>query len=340
MGTRRTILSLLAGCLVSGLAPSAHADVAPVPGWARPAVTWAANRNYIDRDTFRPNVAMSRWAFGRLMKKAFGGGYSRTGGSVTAAEVDRTLVQRLRQGATARSLASVKSPDGWDPGISERDGFEIVARELGLRFDRPTNEEQFEASAGDPLRKADVVYALWKAKTDPDMWAVDVLDNFVLGNLGPRQRSVVKFAFDQVGSPYVWAGEWKFKTPPGYPYGAQAAGGFDCSGLVWYVMQRKSSSYSPPNRRYSGWSIPQRSSADIARAAPKRLYYKQLAPGDLLVFGDNGRQSSVSSIYHTAIYMGRGWMIHSTGSRNGVSVAYLGPGSWWRDEFAWGRRVF
>jgi cell wall-associated NlpC family hydrolase len=114
----------------------------------------------------------------------------------------------------------------------------------------------------------------------------------------------------------------------------------DCSGFVWYVMQKKSASYSPVNRSYEGWSLPQRSSADIAAGAKKRLFYSELRPGDLMVFGSNGRRSTIASIYHTAIYIGNGWMIHSTGSRDGISIAYAGPGGWWRDEFAWGRRIY
>jgi cell wall-associated NlpC family hydrolase len=336
--TRRTILSLLVGCLIAGLAPAARAAVA-VPDWSRSAVRWAAERNLIDRATFRPNEKMTRAGFGKLMAKAFRGGYSRTGGYVTAAEVDKALVQQLGYAPTARYLASVKSPDGWDPGISLRDGFEMAARELELRFDRPSSEEQYEASPTNALRKADIVYAIWKAKTDPGGYAVDALNDLTLPNLSATKRKIVEFAFDQVGTPYIYGGEWKYKTPAGYPYGAQPAGGMDCSGFVWYVMQKKSASYSPVNRTYEGWSLPERSSASIAAGAKNRLLFRELRPGDLMVFGDNGRHSSIGSIYHTALYIGNGWMIHSTGSRDGVSIAYAGAGGWWRDEFAWGRRI-
>jgi cell wall-associated NlpC family hydrolase len=41
---------------------------------------------------------------------------------------------------------------------------------------------------------------------------------------------------------------------------------------------------------------------------------------------------------HAGIYLGRGWMIHSSGARDGVSVESVKTG-WYRDRFLWSRRV-
>ncbi len=101
------------------------------------------------------------------MDSVFGGGYSRKGGKVTAGEVSGALVKVLDGRPVARSLNKAKSPDGWDPEVSKRFGSEVVARELGLRHDRPTTEESKEASAPEPMRQGDIVYAVWKAAVDP-----------------------------------------------------------------------------------------------------------------------------------------------------------------------------
>ena len=72
-----------------------------------------------------------------------------------------------------------------------RFGTEIVAREMGLRRDRPTTEENFEASAGDQMTQADVVWSVWKAKTAPSTYGAEALSSFRLGDYSEKVRSVV-----------------------------------------------------------------------------------------------------------------------------------------------------
>lgn len=338
--TRRSILSLLTIAASAVSIPAADAARSPAPEWVRPALRYLVDNGYLERDAFYPNRGMARADFKVLMKKAFGGGYRRERGTVTAGEVSAALVRRLGRGAIATSLNQVASPDGWDPEVSSRFGSEVVARELGLRRDRPTSEEALEASAGDAMRQADIVWAVWRAKTAPSFYGADALSDFALRNYSETRREVVKYALSLVGSPYVWGGEWPTKTTSGYPYGDQAHGGFDCSGFIWYVLQQKTSSYSPIGRPYAGWSIPQRSSYDMAAIRErKRLGFKELKPADLVFFAPEGRDAKASSVYHAGLYLGRGWMIHSSGGRAGISLAEIGPGSWWNDQLAWGRRV-
>jgi cell wall-associated NlpC family hydrolase len=188
------------------------------------------------------------------------------------------------------------------------------------------------------MLQADIIWAVWRARTAPSTWGADVLSNFSLQNFNAPRRRVVRFAFSLVGTSYIWGGEWPSRTPPGDPYGAQPAGGFDCSGFRWYVLRRKQSNWSP-NRPYRGWPLAQRSSADMARAAPRRIPLRNLRPGDIMFFSPNGRRARPRSIYHAGLYLGRGWMIHSSGSRAGISLASVRPGTFWRGQFAWGRRV-
>ena len=250
-------------------------------------------------------------------------------------------MRTLGKAGAARALRSATATDGWSPQTNKWFGFEIVAREMGLRHDRPTSEEKFEASAGTKMAQADIAYAVWKARTSPALRNADALTSFRYGNLDGARKKVVQFAVSQVGKPYVWGGEWPRPTPAGYPYGAQVAGGFDCSGFVWYTLRKKESSWSPLNRGYRGWALPERSSAEMAKATPAaaRLPYGRLRPGDVVLFAPRGSDSRPADVYHAGLYTGKGWMIHSSGSRAGVSVASIAPGTWWHSQIIFGRRV-
>jgi len=331
-----TIATLLAAASILVAAPAAHAEI---PDWVRPAIRYLDDKGWLDRDNFRPNQPMSRRMFRRIVNRAFAAGYERTEGDVTAAEASRLLVRELGRAGVASTLNKSRSPDGWDPNVSRYFGTEIVARELGLRHDRPTTEESKEASATESMRQADVVWAVWRAKTAPATYSADALGDFALANYSEKRRGVVRFALSLVGTPYVWGGEWPKATPSNYPYGAQAHGGFDCSGFAWYVLRRSASGWNPMNRPYEGWSLPERASYDMARATRNRLAYRELKPGDLLFFAPDGRDARARDVYHAGIYLGRGWMVHSSGSRAGISLGEVGRGAWWHDQFAWGRRV-
>jgi NlpC/P60 family len=334
---KRVLVPGLAAILIVGAAPGA---LAGTPGWAKPAVKYLKSKGWLDGGDWHPNWAMKRAEFKELMRRSFGKGYyHRTAGKVTAGEVSKALVKALGLVPVSENLEQASSPDGWKPKVSEYFGDEIVVREVGLRHDRPTWEDEFEASAAELIRGADIAYAVYKAKTDPSMYSADVLRDFDFSRYGNVRKQVVQFAVSLVGTPYVWAGEWPRRTPDGYPYGAQVHGGFDCSGFVWYVLKAQNSSYRPIGRPYKGWTIPERSSADMARATKKRLGKKEFEPGDIVFFAPNGTKSKASDVYHAGMYLGGGWMIHSSGSRAGISIADISKGSWWRDQILWGRRI-
>lgn len=343
MKTLRTLTTVVCVVGLVGLAPGAQVKAAKkkVPDWARPAVSYLEDQGLLDRSTFNADAPMARRDFKKLMSKAFGGGYGRTKGNITAGEVGAALVRALDRKVVADALNQVRSPDGWDPHVPGRFGTEIVSREMGLRHDRPTDEESMEAAAADKMAQADVVWSVWKAMTAPSTYSADMLAGFSLDNYSGVRRKVVRYALSLVGTPYIWGGEWINKTPDGYPYGAQPAGGVDCSGFIWYVLQQQASNYSPINRPYAGWSIPERSSAQMASGTPKkkRLKYAQLVAGDIILFAPNGRDSKATDVYHAGLYLGKGWMIHSSGSRAGVSISSVATGSWWHDQIIWGRRV-
>jgi cell wall-associated NlpC family hydrolase len=339
-GLRCVMVACLTCFLTLAAVPTALGSESSVPKWVRPAVRYLAREGHLDKKKFHANRPMKRKAFRTLMRRAFRAGlYNAKRGRVTAREVSLALVKALHRRSLARRLRKTSSPDGWRPRTRRWFGSEIVARELGLRRDRPTNEDVFEASPREAMRQADIAWAVWKAKTAPAFYAADALGDFKLSKYDKKRRKVVQFATSLVGAPYVWAGEWPVKTPNAYPYGAQVHGGFDCSGFVWYVLRAKARHWHPIDRPYEGWKLKERSSSGMAAGARRKLKYKKLRPTDILFFAPGGRKAKARSIYHAGLYLGRGWMIHSSGSRAGISLADVSPGSWWHDQFAWGRRV-
>jgi len=95
-----------------------------------------------------------------------------------------------------------------------------------------------------------------------------------------------------------------------YAYGGASPSGFDCSGLVYYVL--KTLGYDPyrtPNDQYSQGTY---------------VSKEELQPGDIVFFSNTGG----SGITHVGIYAGNGQFIHSPNSRSVVTYTDLTSGYW------------
>ena len=155
-----------------------------------------------------------------------------------------------------------------------------------------------------------------------------------LPTLSGKMLRVVTFAVRYVGYPYVWGGEWADSGPSGYCCGYQPIGGFDCSGLTWWVMKRAAAGWdNTPPREYRGWDLPQRTSAQMA-AVGGRVRWEDLQPGDLLLYDGNGD----GTVDHVDTYIGRGWAVDSGSSNAGVTLTYV-FNNWYEDHFVRGRRI-
>ncbi|WP_330288296.1 C40 family peptidase [Streptomyces sp. NBC_00576] len=102
-----------------------------------------------------------------------------------------------------------------------------------------------------------------------------------------RAAAAVSYAYQKLGSPYVW--------------GATGPDAFDCSGLMQAAY------------RNAGISLPRTTYAQIN--AGQRVSQSELLPGDLVFF--------YSGISHVGIYVGRGQMIHAPNPSAPVRVAPL-----------------
>jgi hypothetical protein len=200
-----------------------------------------------------------------------------------------------------------------------------------LRYNHPTGEDQHEVLPTEPIDRGEVAYMFYRAfkvASDWQLYGLSAYKSITFPALSARQKQIAKFALRFVGYPYIWAGEY---PTPDSPYGAQKSGGFDCSGFVFYVMRM--------HFGYTGITLNQRGAHDMAAVAKPRITRSKLQCGDLIFFGPKGRKSSVNSIYHAGLYLGNGWFIHSTGSSDGVTLQSLSASTYYKQAFAWGRRV-
>ena len=109
--------------------------------------------------------------------------------------------------------------------------------------------------------------------------------------------AAIAFATAQIGDPYQW--------------GAAGPDRWDCSGLTMKAWQA------------GGISLPHYSVGQYTASTP--ISEADLRPGDLVFWGSSG---SPSSIYHVALYVGGGMIIHAP--RTGQDVAKV-PISYWID---------
>lgn len=127
-----------------------------------------------------------------------------------------------------------------------------------------------------------------KAAQDPDYKEEEEENEVSLG------EQIVAVAESCLGTPYVWGGE--------------SPSGFDCSGLVYYVL--KTLGYSPYRTASSQYKMGTYVSKD------------NLQPGDLVFFAGTYK----SGISHVGIYVGDGQFIHSPSSGEVVSYDSLTSG--------------
>lgn len=105
-----------------------------------------------------------------------------------------------------------------------------------------------------------------------------------------------------------------------YVYGGTSPSGFDCSGLVYYVLRTLGfSPYRTPESQYNQGTY---------------VSKNNLKPGDIVFFANTGG----TGITHVGIYAGNGQFIHSPNSRSTVSYASLTSG-YWSDHYYGARRV-
>ncbi len=110
-------------------------------------------------------------------------------------------------------------------------------------------------------------------------------------------KKVVDYALSNVGGAYVWGGASYRAT--------------DCSGLTMlaYAQIGINIPHWTVTQAQQGWAVS----------------YNELQPGDLVFFGG----SSYSSVYHAAMYIGGGKIVHAENSNTGIVISDLARFSVW-----------
>jgi cell wall-associated NlpC family hydrolase len=257
-------------------------------------------------------------------------GSPKSGSSVTVGAFDTALVNQLGLSNAATRFRQAARIAGLSP--PKRFGTETVARLLGLRVNHPFSQDTLELLPSSPITRAEAAYSIAQVLTftgEETQWVEDTSYQLNLPVLDSWQKRILNYAVSFIGYPYIWGGTSPltqtvfFRTVPG---------GFDCSGLVWRVYKLRkypgSKTLSSTIRGRTTYVM----SGEVKRA--KRIAFDALEPGDVLFFGSKGTSSKSWQINHTAIYLGGGWLIQSSGY--GVALAPLE--GWYQSRFAWARR--
>jgi NlpC/P60 family protein len=254
---------------------------------------------------------------------------------VTTVEAHEALVDAVGLGDLATAAEGIHLRNGTTFDVPDGFGAMLIGMRIGLRYNH--GDEALDVGPESPLSRAEAAWSLFRAATMPT-WVPSSLAPYAdirLPNLGPAKQAILQWGIDYVGYPYVWGGEWDAPTATGYCCGTQPIGGFDCSGLAWWVMKAADVTWdnSPP-RPYPGWPLPQRTSADMAANGGK-VSWDELRAADLMFYDGDGD----GRVDHVDTYIGNGWAIDSSGSPGGVTIMWVGTG-WYADHFVHGRRIF
>ena len=250
--------------------------------------------------------------------------------AVSIKQLDAVLVAYLGLGGAAREIQQTLQSAGLHPPANT--GTEAVARMLGLRLNHPANEDGLELLPYQPATRAEAAWSFAQLLR-LDSWATDSVqhaaDSFTLPELTNWQRRLLTTAVHYVGYPYVWGGT----SPTAESFGGVSSrGGFDCSGFVWRVV--KLTPYAGEGRLAS--VLRGRTTYQMSGEVPHRqlIPAAKLQPADVMFFGERGRNSKPSEVDHTALYLGNGWFVQSSGE----GVTLLPFDGWYTHSFAWARR--
>jgi cell wall-associated NlpC family hydrolase len=249
---------------------------------------------------------------------------------VTIKQLDAALVSYLGLTSAARKIQLALKSAGLTPPANT--GTEAVARMLQLRLNHPAGQDDLELLPSQPATRAEAAWSFAQVLR-LDEWAVDSVqhaaDTFTLPQLTNRQRELLTTAVHYVGYPYVWGG-----TSPTSEslFGVRSAGGFDCSGFVWRVYKLTQYADAPG---LSG-TLRGRTTYQMSGEVPHTALVPaaKLQPADVMFFGAHGRNSKPSEVDHTALYLGNGWFIQSSGE----GVTLLPFDGWYTRSYAWARR--
>ena len=328
--TMRRVVGVLAVLVALAAAPVSAAE-----SWAKPQIETVVTAGLMAPSAaeFRPDDRLVRGELQELVAAL--GGVTATPADpsvpVKLRELDAALVRALGLGPVAKHVRAVLVAAGLEPPAHA--GTEVVARLLGLRTNHPQARDPIELRPGDAVTRAETAFSLARAlellATDGAAALAAPAAEIALPQLTDWQRRVLQRAVRFVGYPYIWGGS---SDRPQAPFGVTVPGGFDCSGLVWRVYKLEPFADAPGLAEVFEGRTTYAMSGEVDRSL--RIGLEAIEPADVLFFGDRGPRSRPAQIGHMGIYLGGGWIAHSS-SRGTTLVPLEG---WYSERFAWARR--
>ena len=201
-------------------------------------------------------------------------------------EARRQAVAEAAAAAAAEEEAAQQEQE--DQTVYDEDGNEVDASEAAENGDTVYDEDGNEVDPSQTTTEtttedsgsSDVEYDEYGNVIDSDNTVdPDTVDTSSSGS----GSSIVDYATQFVGNPYVWGG-------------TSLTSGADCSGFTQSVYAQFG--YSLPRTSYEqqNWGT--------------EVSYADAQPGDLICYGG-----------HVAIYMGNGQIVHASNSRDGIKIS-------------------
>ena len=336
------LLALLAiTCVAATAAPAAEHLEAPTPSSVASAWDPQEIATVVDSGLLGPSVEKFRPAdpltWGELAGALAAWGHpiaapANPARKVTIRDLDARLVAALGLLPASHAVRVAARDAGLNPITSL--GTETVASRVGLRLNHPANQDRLELLPAEPASRAEAAYSFAKAMTVTDWQKQMVLNetaDLSFPDLTDWQRTVLTRALRFVGQPYVFSGTSERARQTLWD-GTVVPGGFDCSGFVWRVYKLQPYPDAPELTQ----TLQGRTTYAMSGEVPTELRVPIAAvePADVVFFGSRGILSKPSEIGHMGIYVGSGWLVHS--SEHGVTLDPMT--GWYETRFAWARR--
>jgi cell wall-associated NlpC family hydrolase len=157
----------------------------------------------------------------------------------------------------------------------------------GLQADLEADQAALEDKTDELTERVDELNEEWQTVAGEE---VPSFNEYDLPAMSDDEYTVVKFALDQLGEPYVW--------------GSGGPDSWDCSGLMMGAYAQL------------GIELPHNAAAQYGRTAS--ISEDELQPGDLVFY--NG-------LAHVGMYIGNGYVVHAPNSTTVVKVVPLHHGN-------------
>jgi cell wall-associated NlpC family hydrolase len=331
---RLVVLAVAAACALS--APVAGLASSHAAAWDQKQIALVTSHGLLGGDPtdFRPDDPITAGDLSDLVAGLTGKPplpVTNPSATVTIVQLDAALIRGEGFGAIAARFRAAAVAAGFNPPY--RFGPEVVARLLGLRTDHPRSQESLEPAPSSVASRAEAAFSAAKilgGQGWESQYVKGLAASFAPEAVSGWQQTILQQAVSLIGYPYVFAGT---SEKPQTVLGKAVPGGFDCSGFVWRVYKLAGYAAGTPLATTLKGRTTYAMSGEVP--ASQRIKFADLEPGDVLFFGTNGPRSKPAQVYHAGIYLGGGWMIHSTGT--GVSLAPI-TDAYRVKSFAWARR--